>query len=135
MDADVLYLEMQGPAGLEPRLDEIVHDLVLAVDGDRAAAGERRHVDAMACPVEGEVDAVVPHPLARQPPADAGLAHQVYRPLLEHARAHALDDVLTAAIFEDDGVDAFEMQQLSEHQTGRARADDAYLGAGGHGVF
>ena len=87
----------------------------------------------MACPVEGEIDAVVPHPLARQPPADAGLAHQVDRPLLEHARAHALDDVLTAAVFEDDRVDAFEMQQLSEHQTGRARADDAYLGAGGHG--
>ena len=91
------------------------------------------HVDAMARAVEGEVDAVVPHPLAREPPADADLAHQVDRPLLEHARAHALDDVLTAAILEDDGVDALEMQQLPEHQTGRARADDADLGAGGHG--
>ena len=91
------------------------------------------HVDAMPRAAEGEVDAVVPHPLAREPPADADLAHQVHRSLLEHARAHALDHVLPAAVLEDDGVDALEMQQLPEHQSGGAGADDAHLGAGGHG--
>ena len=83
----------------------------------------------MARAAEGEVDAVVPHALAREAPADADLAHQVHRPLLEHARAHALDHVLPAAVLEDDGVDALEMQQMPEHQAGGPGADDAHLGA------
>jgi hypothetical protein len=45
--------------------------------------------------------------------------------LLEHARAHALLDVLARAAFEDDGVDAFAMQQVRQHEAGGARTDDA----------
>ena len=133
VDAHVIDLEVQRAAGRQARLDEIVDDLVLTVDGDRAAAGELGHVDAVPRAAEGEIDAIVPQPFAREPFADANLVHQIDRALLEHARANPLDHVLPAALFEDDGVDALEMQQLPEHQSGGARADDADLGARGHG--
>ena len=134
VDADVLDLEEQRAASHEARFDEIVDDLVLSVDGNRAPTRQAGHVDPMARAVEGKIDAFVPQPLAREPPADADLAHQIDRALLEHARAYPFDDVLPAAVFEDDRVDALEMQQLPEHQSGRASADDADLGAGGgHG--
>ena len=58
---------------------------------------------------------------------------QIDRALLEHAGAHALDDVVPAAVLEDDRVDALEVQQVAEHQPGGAGADDADLCAGGHG--
>lgn len=72
----------------------------------------------------------VPHPFARQAPADPALRHQVDGPLFEHARAHALDDVRLAAILDDDRIDTAEVQQVAEHQPGRTGADDADLGAG-----
>ena len=62
---------------------------------------------------EGEIDAVVPQSLAREAPANADIAHQVHRPLLEHTGADALDHVLAGAVLEDDGVDALKMKQLS----------------------
>src|SRR6188768_674553 len=76
VNADVLHLEVKRAAARLPRLDEIAHDFVLAVNGYPAAAGQRRHVDAMASTVERQVDAVVTQALARQAPADANLAHE-----------------------------------------------------------
>ena len=128
--------DMKEIPGLWPkfvaRLDEIAHDFVLAVNGYPAAAGQRRHVDAVASTVERQVDAVVAQALAREAPADANLAHEVHRALLEHAGTHALDDVLLAAILEDDRIDAAQMQQLPEHQAGGSGADNADLGAREH---
>ena len=48
------------------------------------------------CAVEAQLDAVVDQPFAQQPLADAGLRQQIDRALLEHARPHALFDVLTS---------------------------------------
>ena len=71
-----------------------------------------------------------PSRASRSPTPD--LAHQVDGALLEHAGAHALDDVLLAAILEDDRIDAAQVQQMAEHQSGRSGADDADLGAREH---
>ena len=131
--ADVFGLEVQRPPGRQPGLDQVVNDLVLAVDCDRASAGQLRHVDAVPDAAEGQVDAVVTHALAREPIADTDLPHQIDRALLEHARAHAFDHVLPAAVLDDDGVDALEMKELPEHQAGGTSADDAHLRARGHG--
>ena len=87
-----------------------------------------RHVDAVPAPLEGEIDAVVPHPLALQPVAQAGARQQVDRALLEHAGAHPLDDVLFRAALEDHRVDPVPVQQMPEHESGRPAADDADLG-------
>ena len=95
------------------------------------AAGERGEVDVVPGTGEGEVDTVVTHALALQPLAHAGLCEQVHGRLLEHAGPHAFDHVFFGAALEDHRVDALQVQQLTEHQTGRAAADDADLGAVG----
>ena len=124
---DVADLEVQRTAALQPRLDQVLHDLVLAVDRDRAATGQLRHVDAMTAAVEGEVNAGVPHTLTPQAVPDAGRGHEVDGALLEHAGTDAFDDVVPAAILEDEGVDSPEMEKVAQHQPRRARADDSHL--------
>ena len=52
---------------------------------------------------------------------------QVDGALLEHAGAHALLDVLAAAVLEHDRLDAAQVQQVREQQPGGAGADDADL--------
>ena len=78
---------------------------------------------------ERQVDAPVHHPLAAESFADADRGHQVDGSLFEHARADALDHVVLAPVFENDGVDARTMEQMPEHQPGRPGSDDADLGA------
>ena len=67
----------------------------------------------------------------RQPQAvpDAGRDKQVCRPLLEHARADALFDVVATAVLKDDGVDSLELEQSRQRQSRGAGADDADLRA------
>src|SRR5262245_3657927 len=66
------------------------------------------------------------HPLAQ-----ADLVHQVHRRLLEHARAHAVLDVLSVARLEDHGLDPAQLEHTPEHQSGRPTADDRDLGLHG----
>ena len=89
-----------------PRVDQIAHDLVLAVDRDHPAAGQLRHVDAVPGPVERHVDAVVPHALPVEAFAKAGGGQQIHGALLEDAGPHPFDDVVFRAAFKDHGVDA-----------------------------
>ena len=56
------------------------------------------------------------HPLA-----EADLVHQVHRRLLEHARAHALLDVLAVARLEDHGLDAPQLEQPARASGPRGR--------------
>src|SRR5207245_699458 len=79
--------------------------------------------------VELQLDALVDDPLALHALADPRLAQEIGGALLEHARPYALLDVLAAAVLEDDGVDALEVQQVRERQPGRAGADDPDLRA------
>ena len=83
----------------------------------------------VALAAELEVDAPVDDPLAVEPLADACVAEQVDRALLEHARADAVLDVLAAAVLEHDRLDPRPLQQPPERQSGGAGADDADLRA------
>jgi hypothetical protein len=76
-------------------------------------------------PAERDVETFVAQSLAREPIADADLAQKVHCVLFEDARADALDDMLLAADFDDDRVDAGQVQQVAEQEPGRAGADDA----------
>ena len=125
---DVADLESNRAAAGEPRVDEIAHHLLLAVDRDRPAAGEVGQRDAVAPPVEAQQDAVVHEPLAREPLADADVAQQIDGALLQHARAHSLLHVRAAAILEDDRLDAYPVEQPRQHQARGPRADDRDLG-------
>ena len=127
-NADVVDLEPQRLAGRDARVDQILDDFVLSVDRDGAAAGQLRERNAMALAAERHVNPFVPQPFAREAVAEADLVHQIDGALLEHARADALDHMLLAAIFEDERMDAPQVEKVAEHQPCRTAADDADLG-------
>ena len=125
---DVVDLELDRPAGLDPRRDQVLHDLLLPVDRD-VTARELAQVDAVTGALELELEPVVGEPLLVQACADADLGQQLDGPVLEDARAHAALDVLPAAGLEHDGVDPLQVEELRQHETGRAGAHDRDLGA------
>jgi hypothetical protein len=83
----------------------------------------------MANAAKAQKDAFVAHSFLKEPRPDARLNQEIDRALFENSRADALDDVLAAAVFDDDGIDAFEVQQVGQQQSGRTRADDSDLRA------
>ncbi len=85
------------------------------------------NADPVTLAAELELDPVVDDSLALHPPADARPGEEIRRPLLEHAGADARLDVLAAAALDQDGIDAFEVQELGEREAGRSRADDRDL--------
>jgi hypothetical protein len=119
----------QGTPGGAARGDQIFHDFVLAVDGDGASAGQFFEVDAMTVALEGHVDAAVAYALTTQTVAQSGLGEEVDSPLLKDAGAHAFDHIITAAVFDYDGVDAFEVQQMSQEQPRGSGPHDRHLSA------
>ena len=129
MNGDAGDLEEQRQAGVEPRGDEVFHDLGLAVDHDRASAGELAERNAMALTVELELDAVVDDSLPEHAVPDARLHEQIGRALLEHAGADPVLDVVAAPVLEHDRLDALALEQACQRQPGRPGADDRYLGS------
>ena len=71
--------------------------------------------------------AVVDEPFALEPVVQSDSGKEIDRTLFENAGAHAIDDILFAAGFENEGVDAVEVQQLSEQEPRGAAADNTYL--------
>ena len=132
IDALDLGLEVQREPGREPRGDQILDDLRLAVDHDRAPAGQLVHRDMVALAVELQVDAAVDDPLAVEPRCNSQLAEEVDGALLEHARTDARLDVFAAAALEHDRLDARPFEQTRQRQPRRPCADDADLRP--HGV-
>ena len=126
---DVAAFEVERTPGEIARVHQVLHDLVLAVDGDAPSAGQRRQVDAMALLLEREPDPRVRHPFARQPVAHAGVPHQIRRPLFEHPGPDAFDDVIAGPVLDDHRIDAVAVQQMAQHQAGGPGADDADLRA------
>jgi hypothetical protein len=127
VDTYVGRIEKQRSPGPPPGSDQILDDLVLPIDCDRPAAGERSEVDAVSGSTEPNMDAFVPHTFPAQAITHADGVHQIDRALLEHASAHSLDDVLLAPILDDDRVDPRQMEKMAEHQAGRTRSDDSDL--------
>ena len=96
-----------------------------------AAVRQLAERDAVPLARELQRDAVVHDALAAHPLADAGGVQQVDGALLQHAGADAGLDVLAAASLEHHRLDAGQVQQLREHEPGRAGADDRDLRAHG----
>ena len=128
MDADAVDLEQQRPAIGEPAHHHILHDFLLAVDGD-ALVDQRLEIDAVQIAVDADIDAPVQHAFALHALADAELGQQIGGPMLDQAGADAVLDVIAAAVLDDDGLDAGKMQQPRQHQPGRPCSDDADLRA------
>ncbi len=127
VDRDVLDLEADVAAVAFADGDQVLDDLLLAVDRDRPPAGQRAQVDAVALAVEAQLDPVVDEPLAVQPVAQAGVGQQLDRALLEHPGAHPLLHVLAAARLEHDRPDPLEVEEVRQEQAGRPGPDDSDL--------
>ena len=75
----------------------------------------------------GDQETVVDFAFAVHALATLGFAHQLGKTMFEHAGTDAAEHVGAALAFQHDGVNAFEVQQLREHEPGWAAADDANL--------
>jgi hypothetical protein len=129
VDAGVGYFEVDFAASGEPGVGEVFHYFMLRVDCDCFTAGEIREIYSMSAAAEAQVHSVVHQPFALQSIADAGFFQQVHGALFQNTGADALLHILAAAIFEDDGFDAVEVQQVRENQTRWPGSDDANLRA------
>jgi hypothetical protein len=129
VEAEHLGFEQERAAVGEARGDQILHHLLLAVDRDMPAAGQRRQVEMDEPVAEADVERVVDHAFAPEPRVEAERVHHLDGALLEHAGAYAALDVLAGARFQHDAVDAFARQQVRQKQPGRPGADDPDLRA------
>jgi hypothetical protein len=59
--------------------------------------------------------------------ADPRLDQQIDGALLEQTCAHTLLDILPASVFEDDGFDPLQMEQMGENEPCRTRSYDSDL--------
>ena len=128
VDGGVADGEFDLAAGGEAGGDQVFQHLVLGVDGDVLAAGEAGEVDAVAVSVDAQLEAAMLEALAGEAVAEAGLHHEVDGALFEHTGADGRLDGGAGAVFDDDAVDAFEVEEVGEHEAGRTGADDANLG-------
>ena len=128
-DRDVLGLEIQRTRRRGARVDQIPDDFVLSVDGDGLAAGQVGQIDAVPLSLKADVEALVTQPRPSKSGTDAHRVQQVHGALLQDAGLHAVDDVVAAAVLDDDGVDAVQVQQMPEQQPRRTGADDPDLRA------
>jgi len=71
---------------------------------------------------------VVDHAFAVQPVGQPDLGEQVDGAVFEHAGPDPPLDVRPAVVLQHDRVDAGEVQQVGEDESGRSGADDADLG-------
>src|SRR5437773_1570977 len=128
VDAHVARLEQNGSAVGEPPGDQILYDLLLAVDG-HALADQLAEIDVVQGTTEREINAVVEHAFVLHARADAGFDEQVARPLLDEPGTDAALDIVAAAVFQDHTLDARAVEQMREHQPGGPCPDDTDLRA------
>src|SRR5512141_1197664 len=115
MNADAIDLEHQRPAVRKPSRHQILHHFLLAVDGD-ALVDQFLEIDTVQVTVDADIDAAVLDALALHALADAKLNQQFAGPVLDQSGTDAVFDIFAAAIFNNDRLDAGEMQQPRQHQ-------------------
>ena len=59
--------------------------------------------------------------------ADADIDQEIGGPVLDQPGADAVVDILFAAVLDDDGIDALQVQEPRQHQARRPRPDDTDL--------
>jgi hypothetical protein len=126
VQTDVIDLKKNLATISKSLCDQILDDLLLAIDGD-ALADQLAKVDLVERAVETEMNAIVREPLALHALAHTGVDQEIARPLLDQPGADAALDIVAAAILNDDGVDALEMQKMREHEAGGPGTDNSDL--------
>jgi hypothetical protein len=101
MDAHVAHLKQQRTAVSEAALDQILHHLLLPVNGD-TLVHERPEIDAVQVTVDADIDAPMQHAFPLQPFANTKVGEKVRRPMLDQARPNTIFNVVAAAVLDDD---------------------------------
>ena len=83
MNAHIRGLEHNLPARTKPRLNKVLYDLVLPINGDRLPS-QLGEIDLMQLARESEVDPFMAHPLLFQPFPHPSLAEKLSRSMFQH---------------------------------------------------
>jgi hypothetical protein len=92
-------------------------------------AGKAGQVDAPPLAFESQFETMMQRAFRLHPRAHAGFSEQIHRALLEHTCSDGRFDLLAAARFQHDGLDAAKMKKMGKKQTCRPGTDDANLSA------
>src|SRR4029077_7283195 len=101
VDSDVVDFEQQRSAVGEALLNQILHNLLLAVNGD-ALVYQRLEIDTMQITVDANVYAPMQHPLALHAIAYSYIAEEIGGPVFDQAGSDAVFELVAAAIFATD---------------------------------
>src|ERR1700722_1812399 len=112
LDDDIFNFKKNLAARRQARVDQILNDFRLSVDGDATSAGEFLEVDTVAASAEAQFDSMVDEAFSLHAFANTGFGQQVDRILFEHAGANPLLDIFAAAALQDHRFDSFKMQQM-----------------------
>ncbi len=130
VNRNAVCFEQQWLARRQTRGDQIPDNFLLPVNHHRAAR-QILEVNPMAMPAETQKDAVMKQTLAHHALAYAHLVQYVNGLMFQNAGAHPALDVLTALGLQHDGLDAAQVQEVREQQSGRTGANNCNLGAHG----
>ena len=111
------------------QVHQVARQLGLAIDGDPLASGQPGEVDAVGRARQRDLDTVMRQPLGVQPRGAAGPAHQIHRPLFEHAGPDPPENIVAVDPVEDHRLDPGPKEQLPQQQARGTRSDDHHLGA------
>ncbi len=114
VEADIRDGVEERAAGGTARRDQILDDPVLAVDRDRAPAGQLAQRDPVAPAEEAQLDPVVDEPFALDARGEPDVTEHVHHALLEHACAHTRDHVLLRSVFEHDRLHPRAVEEVGE---------------------
>jgi hypothetical protein len=114
VNAYVIDLEVNLAGRCQSSVDQIFYHFGLRVDCD-PFSGEFLEVDTVTAPIESQLDAVVHQTFALHSIANASLCQQVNRMLFQNSGTDTFLNVLAAAAFKNDGIDAAQVEQVRQH--------------------
>ena len=109
-----------GSPGGQPRLDQVLDHLLLAVDNN-APAGQLSEIHAVALAAESQKNPAVFKTFAVESFTHAGVLQELRGAFFEDACAHSALDVVAAATLEHHGIDACTMQEVRQEVVPRGR--------------
>src|ERR1700722_4861980 len=91
-------------------------------------AGQSLQIDPMPAAVERDFEPIVSEAFTHHACAHPGVIQEIDSPPFEQTSSDARTHVLARLTFEHHGIDTMAVQDLREHQPGRAGAHDGDLG-------
>jgi hypothetical protein len=111
LDSDIFDFEENLAVGLDPRRNQILYDLVLAINRNRPPC-QILEIDTMSLPSETQFNPVMNQAFTLQPLTHPHLQQQINRTPLEHPSPNALLAVLPAPILQHHRLNVLKVQKV-----------------------